>query len=192
VLVFDGPSSTAESWIAKLTDFGHSTLGLDGDGEDERLYQAMVGTRFFSPPELDGGPTALSKEKFERIDIWCWGMLVWRVMIEGTEYLDSDGQKIENRMIMLRKKPTFSKMASQSCRQYLSSFHEHERPLVHHICEILRRTLDYDPLSRPSSRDLLAEIEEFSGERYEITYQFSLEPLLLRFLEYPLISLLLT
>jgi serine/threonine protein kinase len=167
VLVFDGPSSTAESWIAKLSDFGHSTLGLhgDGDGEDEQLHQAMVGTRFFSPPELDGRPIALFKENFERIDIWCWGMLLWRVMIEDTEYLDSNGQKIEDRMIMLRQKPTFAKMASQSCRRYLSSFHEHERPLTYRICEILRRALDYDPLSRPSSRDLLAEIEGFSGER---------------------------
>lgn len=131
----------------------------------------MVGTRFFSPPELDNGMKSLATENLKRIDIWCWGMLLWRVMIEGTEYLDSDGQKIEeDQMIILRQQLTFSKIASQSCRRYLSSFHEHERPLVYQICEILRRTLDHDPLSRPSSRDLLAEIEELSGDRYEIIY----------------------
>lgn len=172
VLVFNGQSSAAESWIAKLSDFGHSTLGLESREEHQQLHEANIGTQFYSPPELDDGPIAVSAEKLKRIDVWCWGMLLWRVMIEGTEYLDSLDLRIEHESHMkeLRQQPTFSIMASQSCQHYLESHHAHERPLVFRVCEILRRTLDHYPMSRPSSRDLLREIEELTRERYEIRH----------------------
>lgn len=137
------------------------------NGEADVSREAFAGTRFYSPPELDDGPKLLTADHFKSIDIWCWGMLLWRVMIDGTEYKNEEGRLIESEheMVILRRGREFSSLASNSCLEYLRRAHPSDRPLAFQICKILKATLDNDPLSRPRSTRLLEQLEELSGER---------------------------
>ena len=127
------------------------------------------GTRLYSAPEFDNseGPLLSTTERLERADIWSFGMVLWRVMIDGLDFRINQNHIIEDdsQMAVLRSEPTFGDAVANSCLLYLLRLHLSERTLAQQICKILRSTLDLDAFARPTSLQLLEELEELASVR---------------------------
>lgn len=80
VLVF-GTHEKQAPYTAKLADFGGSMMNI----AEEKSYSPKLGTWPYNPPE----PTHnLSIDGSKQSDVYCFGLLVWRVMIDGKDILD--------------------------------------------------------------------------------------------------------
>ena len=44
----------------------------------------LLGTDFYRPPELAKPGSMFDGKIANRFDIWCWGMLLWEVLLDGS------------------------------------------------------------------------------------------------------------
>ncbi|KIW76525.1 hypothetical protein Z517_11271 [Fonsecaea pedrosoi CBS 271.37] len=86
VLVFPDPK---KKYIAKISDFGFAILDVDFPGSTDKKIrmgaerttaQVSSGTRPWTAPEV--GKTVSWQDAF-KADIYSWGLLVWRVFLDG-------------------------------------------------------------------------------------------------------------
>ena len=168
VLVFSSSRSTAESWTAKISDFGNSIVNLDDSTDDGLVKQEVFGTELYEPPELQQFFRQLPATIIKGVDIWCWGMLFWLLMTNGAEYRDANGILIDqSELHRLRDNGQLASMASRSCMNHLNSVDPSRDPLLfQNICALLEAALHYDPLERPSAYNLLTRLREVMHERY--------------------------
>jgi len=89
VLVFDNP---AGGFIAKLSDFGYATLNIDFSpsqgsikGTPKEIF-VNTGTLPWTSPEFG---STVSWENAFKSDVYTWGLLVWRVFIDGANPFQS-------------------------------------------------------------------------------------------------------
>jgi hypothetical protein len=100
--------------------------------------------------------------------MWCRGMLLWRVLIDGTEFKERTGWPVDNEyeMTVLRSTPDFASMVSKVCLEHLILKHPSEKTLAFEIYKILQAILDQNPKPRPLSSTLLGQLEELSRDWY--------------------------
>lgn len=73
-------TTTGGDLVAKLSDFGHSTL------DDKSRY---IGTTIFNAPELrQGKSTSTLRSDHYKCDIFSYGLAVWEIVQDGQRYLD--------------------------------------------------------------------------------------------------------
>lgn len=129
-LVFTDDPGIAESWRAKLCDFGYAFLSSRDSANHE-----VLGDRLYQAPELDARSRTLSRQPFPSLDVWSWGMLVWQVMIDGKPY-EYRGQALdENLMYQYRAENRVSAIASYSCTQWLMREHPQEGVVAHAVID---------------------------------------------------------
>lgn len=110
----------------------------------------FVGTKFYSPPELACSHQDFSHAHLRKIDVWCWGLLLWEVLTngEGTKSYDfGDMQELREQGLVLDA-------AKRSCIAFLNSNHLGERNLFHVILDCLERSLCSNPADRSDAADL--------------------------------------
>jgi serine/threonine protein kinase len=175
-LIFENSTSTAQNWTAKLSDFGSSILHLNKITPDGLSHEELRGTRYYSPPELGSGPCRLPRDEVKSADIWCWGMLVWEVMINGFDefyyYYDHDHalHRIDYaEMDELRRNGELNQKAVSSVASVLrQSYHTENdsHKLGSLILSILRSVLEKDPVQRPCANEILRKLDSQSLGRY--------------------------
>jgi serine/threonine protein kinase len=187
-LVFENNTSTAQNWTAKLSDFGSSILHLNKSTPDGRSHEEFRGTPYYRPPELSSGPRRLPKDQVKSADIWCWGMLVWEVMLNGFEefyyYHDQDHvlHQIDYvKMDELRQNGDLNQRAVSSIAAVLRQSYHHENDshqLGSLILGILQSVLENDPIRRPSANEIFRKLDSQSLGRYIPYWNFVLTQIL--------------
>ncbi|KAL2065988.1 hypothetical protein VTL71DRAFT_2059 [Oculimacula yallundae] len=169
VLIFPSTVSTAENWTAKLSDFGSSLLLDDKVDPDGRMRDEYRGTNYFQPPELDHAATRqLQPELARKTDIWCWGLLVWAVLVDGFGgyYVDVDGNPLRDTVMRnMRLQDKLGDVAFLAVDKKLMEQHPGDHDLRTWILTTLQSTLRRDPRRRPSADRILESMDEFESAR---------------------------
>lgn len=156
VLVFNTlEDGSADGWKAKITDFSFSVSSLNDADRDGRLDQPIHGTRLYRPPELDERDLHLTAKEAQAVDVWCWGMILWQVMITGLPSPEERDTLEEETIVELRKNDCdeLQRVAINSIRRnYPDSTPEFG--LINFVCSLIQETLVRDPLSRPTIDNL--------------------------------------
>ncbi|KAF2825650.1 kinase-like protein [Ophiobolus disseminans] len=76
-------AGTAENRQVKLSDFSHSIILDEHEGQLGVVTHMIRGTQLYRPPELCSGYQYPSIEAVKLSDIWCFGLMVWEVMMDG-------------------------------------------------------------------------------------------------------------
>lgn len=164
VLIFRSDRGTGQNWTAKICDFSRSQLDIRST--DPRLpVKDFIGTLQYSPPELSKPQDLVTGDpiKLEFIDVWCWGMLLWYVLMDGMPYfiqIPPEAESLEERLKRLQSKKIsgdLKNIAIEECRQFLQEQY-HDYGIVPVILESLSETLECDPDKRPNAEDLLKKI----------------------------------
>ena len=160
-LVFDADTGQADNWRVRLADFGNAITDLRNSPTDGLVEQEVIGTTFYQAPELDGNSQRVTSETIRATDIWCWGMLVWEVMIGGK--LQLGNQKIgEDDMRQLRAS---RQVAETACAQLSSEYLTQENNAASQIVlETISAALHWNPTQRPSAEALLTRLRQFMGD----------------------------
>lgn len=160
ILIFNSFEANVENWQAKIADFGHAILDLE-NVQEGLVSKEVVGTPLYRPPELETRIKRLPPNSIASADIWCWGMLLWRVMIDGTHYFDEHGDRLlDQQMHDSKARLDFASNTSRCVMQYLNRrYSRQDAALIQLICNLLEDTLAKDPISRPSAEDLLTYIK---------------------------------
>lgn len=165
-LVFKTENGTAENWRVKISDFGHSILNMEGKTPDEFTRREVLGTDFYSPPELNDAEAILEVANMKSVDIWCWGLLMWKVMIDGADYAYADGPEINrDEMQTLREHDRMATTAKDACEKYLNAHHSRESTGFSTILGVLLDALCPNASDRPNAPSLLSRLKRFSGEK---------------------------
>ena len=157
---------TAQNWTARLSDFSHSIVS----DQFRPGNITAAGTKSYSPPE--SGTPSDNFDTLKLSDIWCFGLLVWEVMLDGTlekcaleEFLTKPQVTNQGR----------NGTPVELCEHYLGEQHPRESSLIGVVSSLLRQCLDEDLSSRPSANRLLEYMQRALSlqERY-----ISLQPVL--------------
>lgn len=148
VLVYDTQEGgTTDNYRAKLTDFSLSVTDLSDTDESGLLKQGLSGTPSYRPPELGQGSRNLEPSQARLVDAWCWGMLLWRVMIDGQGYID-ETKNLEREALGiediedLHKDDRLAGVATISVQKHLFTYHASENPgIINLVCSLLRQIL---------------------------------------------------
>lgn len=153
VLVFE-TDETQSPYVAKLADFGGSMMDID----EEKSCAPKMGTWPYNPP----GPIYdLSIDDFKQSDVYCFGLLVWRAIIDGKDILDIPelkGASIEDIQAM-KLSECFGAIAEKSIRNQgvADLLSEKEINLVFYV-------LDNTIQARPSRRSLTRGSAALKGQ----------------------------
>ena len=152
-LIFTSSQGTAQNWIAKLCDFSHSRLEIHE--ERRALYSSEIGgTEKFFPPERYSSD-AIPISNLPAIDVWCWGMLLWYILIDGDTYKTLDGRELERESLRQEKQNGLIQGTAVKSCQSIYNEQQHNNHILSIALEALHRSLDYDPKKRAPARDLL-------------------------------------
>lgn len=81
-------STSSQTVVAKIADFGHSLL-LYGD-DDAKEVQTYGGTLAYNAPEISKCKTAgYENLNFRKCDVWALGLLCWEALDNGASYYKS-------------------------------------------------------------------------------------------------------
>lgn len=143
VLVFETQESQCP-YTAKLADFGGSVM----DNAEEKSRSPQTGTWPYNPPESTHD---LSIDGFKRSDVYCFGLLVWRAIIDGKDILENPqlkGASIEDIQTM-KLSDHFGAIAEKSIRTQVvaDALSEKEMNLIFYV-------LDHTIQATPSMRSL--------------------------------------
>ena len=171
--------------MAKLSDFGSSILHLDDKSSDGRLYEEFRGTEYFFPPERDTRRLLLANLA-KAADVYCWGMLLWQIIVDGG-YRDENGIAIgSHEMAVLRRSRNVPRIAAAQVESYVNLTHPDEtrdKPYIKAaIVSMLQATLVHQPDKRSSAIELLEQAEMFTTadtERLRTRFVKALMPLAL-------------
>lgn len=159
VLIFQN-SDNEQPYVAKLADFGGSVMDLAGS----RSHSLRMGTYPYNPPE---STINLSSEYVKKTDVYSFGLLVWRTVIDGSNLLsvhELRDRKIED-VQNLKDTGQMTTIAMTSSLEYATS---------HSISEDEMARIDYvyiHTIQREASkRDLTKAQAALKGERQ--TYPF--------------------
>ncbi|KAF2495498.1 kinase-like protein [Lophium mytilinum] len=165
-LVFNTEKGTAENWRVKLSDFGHAILNMQGKGSSGFTRREVIGTDFYSPPELSSAEAVIDVANMKSVDVWCWGLLMWRVLIDGMEYSDAEGHQIDpGAMRALREQGNIAATAKDACKNYLNLHHSREGAALSSIVGILVDALSHNAADRPDALSLLSRLRRASSDR---------------------------
>lgn len=149
----------AENWQVKISDFSHSIVSPTNSDNVSLKREAILGTDFYSPPEFDT-PEIKHPERLKSADIWCFGVLLWEVMLDGTELLDSEKNVIDESMMRsLRKSGTLVDLAREQIDQYLQNQHLGESGLVEATLSLIEKCLQKEPSQRNDAISLLEDMQ---------------------------------
>lgn len=167
VLVFDSGVSTAESWSVKLSDFGNSILLANGSTSNQTVPDHIQGTPFYSPPEIDNASPNLTVGTVKAIDIWCWGLLMWQVVIGGGSFISEEGEEIDDSIMeTLRRRNLVADTAWKSCSKYIRANHFNEQGTFREsIMKALQAALLVDPARRPCAGELCESLQKLLDEQ---------------------------
>ena len=115
VLIFHS-ADAEQPYVAKLADFGGSVMDLAGS----QSHSLRMGTYPYNPPE---STLNLSAEGVKKTDVYSFGLLVWRTVIDGSSLLSVSGLKgktIQN-VQALKINGELSVHARQSTSEYAKS-----------------------------------------------------------------------
>lgn len=154
VLIFQN-SDNEQPYVAKLADFGGSVMDLAGS----RSHSLRMGTYPYNPPESTFN---LSREDVKKTDVYSFGLLVWRTVIDGSNLLsvhelrDRTIQDVQN----LKESGQIITFAITSSSEYATSHSISEY-------ELARMTYVYIHTIHPeaSERDLTKAQAALKGER---------------------------
>lgn len=142
VLVFE-TDETQSPYVAKLAHFGASMMDI----AEENSCSPKMGTWPYNPP---GPSDDLSIDDFKQSDVYCFGLLVWRAIIDGKEILDIPelkGVSMEDIQAM-KLCDYFGAIAEKSIRNRgVADLSEKEINLVFYV-------LDHTIQATPSMRSL--------------------------------------
>lgn len=143
VLVFE-TQETKSPYIAKLATFGGSTMNI----AEEESCSPQTGTWPYNPPESTHN---LSIDSLKQSDVYCFGLLVWRAMIDGKDILETPelkGVSVED-LHKMKLRDYFGAIAEKSIRNHVvpDSLSEKEINLVFYV-------LDQTIQAKPSMRSL--------------------------------------
>jgi serine/threonine protein kinase len=156
ILVFKSDQGTGENWTAKLCDFSNSRVGIHGS--DDAFKPDIIGTEKYCPPELVLQDARVPSSNFKAIDVWCWGMLLWYVLLDGEPYCASHGSEFTTDQIQkLKMDCSLGDRALEYCKAVLYE-QQHEPGLVEVILDSLSDALQHSPEKRPTSEFLLHKI----------------------------------
>ena len=157
---------TGENWQAKITDFGHSELDIDNESLSKTLSSYSGGTKYYNPPELACPPREVQSRYLRSVDIWCWGMLFWEVMINGAGFDGSRDDWLDDRQMQeLKEKARVLETAKTNCMSFLGQNHHDEVDLFSGIPNVLDVALDPDPSQRQSAKTILGLLQNMVGDR---------------------------
>ncbi|KAI4279890.1 MAG: hypothetical protein L6R38_004895 [Xanthoria sp. 2 TBL-2021] len=169
-LVFETGDSSSEPWFAKLGDFGGAVLNVDEVDRRGFVLKQIRGTPLYNPPELDCS-SDLTPQHAIAGDIWCWGMLLWRTIIDGEQYSYHSNETLDPRTIdlkqmqTLRKQQDFSSVAVDCARRQMERFGESRPRLRELVYWLLEATLRRDPSNRLDAGQLRDHIVQYDQDR---------------------------
>jgi serine/threonine protein kinase len=158
VLVYTNTIGTAENWTAKVIDFGHAVIHAENSPDITNRDQ-LLGTDLYRPPELAKPGATFHGNIADRTDTWCWGMLLWEVLLDGR--LDITKQAMQS----LRESGSVAQSALGECKAYLESHHKDEKRMFPSILHILSEALNENPLLRPSAAGLISKVRALAQHR---------------------------
>ncbi|KIK52243.1 hypothetical protein GYMLUDRAFT_970683 [Collybiopsis luxurians FD-317 M1] len=80
ILIYPNPISEAPvKYVARISDFGGSVMGLGTDGRSASL---PAPAKLWSAPEIDGTPV-MTEANLKLTDVYALGLLVWRTFLDG-------------------------------------------------------------------------------------------------------------
>lgn len=151
VLVF---TDQQYGYIAKLGDFGCSIF------EDESRQQLRIGGTYpWTAPEIQ---TSIPREQLKYSDIYSYGLLVWRTMIDGASPFNSLdlGESPDARREKIQTLKQNDELLSLAVNFLSSASRPEVRNSIHTIREVLSVTLR----ATPHARDIKAAIYAFEGK----------------------------
>ncbi|KAL8639572.1 MAG: hypothetical protein Q9226_008858 [Calogaya cf. arnoldii] len=166
-LVFETGDSSSEPWLAKLGDYGGAVLNIDEVDRRGFIRTQIRGTPLYNPPELDCS-SDLTPQQAIAGDIWCWGMLLWRSVIDGKQYSCDSNEIMHPRAIdlkqmqTLRKQQDFSSLAIDCARRHMEMSRESRPRLKELVYWLLEATLRRDPSERLKSGQIRDHIVQSS------------------------------
>ncbi|KAL8924701.1 MAG: hypothetical protein Q9208_003891 [Pyrenodesmia sp. 3 TL-2023] len=169
-LVFETGDSSSEPWLAKLGDFGGAVLNVDEVDRRGFVLTQIRGTPLYNPPELDCS-SDLTPQHAMAGDIWCWGMLLWRSVIDGEQYSYDSYEFVDPRAIdlkqmqNLRNQQDFSSMAIDCARRRMERLGESRPRLRELVYWLLEATLRRDPSARLGAGELRDHIVQYDQDR---------------------------
>lgn len=158
-VVYTNNIGTAENWTAKLIDFGHSVIRVKDSTLNPKRNQ-MLGTDLYRPPELAKPGSSFDGAIAERVDIWCWGMLFWELVLDG--YLPFTNEAMQH----LRVSGEVATTAHDQCKSYMETHHRDERGMFSSVLYILGEALKEDPLLRPAAATLVQQVRTLAQQQY--------------------------
>jgi serine/threonine protein kinase len=154
---------TALNWQARLCDFNLAIL----DVSQQRQYSPdqLLGTPMYYPPEIMNA-NIVGRDNMFKIDIWCWGMLLWQVMVDNgispdddtnSPYLDENDKPISRTQLHdMKLRNNFNEIVAHSCTKRLTDQYEGEEGLlIPLVRDLLQQSLQNDATDRPTASELL-------------------------------------
>lgn len=166
VLVFKSHES-AVNWRAKVSDFGYSVLQLEDVDDDGFLRQETPMDDRYRPPERDEF-LHLQAKTAKAADIWCWGMLLWKVLSDGKPYEHNGLPISKEQMIGFRQSGSVAHIARASLEHRgREQAHRDINVIVPQtvLC-ILEKALQHDATSRPTAHEILFELLEHGSLKF--------------------------
>src|SRR6186713_2012619 len=109
----------------------------------------------FSPPEITNPGALFYEDMADKVDVWCFGMLLWQLIIDGDAFkLDADNTIDFGKMIELRRDGQVSSVAESQCKRHMEVNHGENRELHAEVLGILKSTLEPDSRNRPTGAQL--------------------------------------
>lgn len=145
VLVFETHEKQAP-YTAKLADFGGSMMDI----AEEKSCSPKLGTWPYNPPEPVHN---LSIDGSKQSDVYCFGLLVWRVMIDGKDILDIPelkGVSIEE-IQTIKLSDYLGAIAEKSIRNQVVADSLSEKQ-INIVFYVLDHTIQAEPSMRSLSR----------------------------------------
>jgi serine/threonine protein kinase len=155
---------TAFNWQARLCDFNLAIL----DVSQQRQYapDQLLGTPDYYPPEMVNADS-IHRDNVFKIDIWCWGMLLWQVMVDNgmppddtnSPYLNENGEPIPRTHLHdMKMRSNFNNLVVDSCTKHLRDQYEGEEGLlIPLVRDLLQQSLQTDAADRPTASELLEQ-----------------------------------
>ncbi|PVI01282.1 hypothetical protein DM02DRAFT_706084 [Periconia macrospinosa] len=157
---------TGDTWAVKISDFGNSIVGLADDHSSS--VQRGFGTRLMDAPEIRdttrSSDTHFSFQDAVRTDIFSFGLLLWEVLKQGSNYFEKEwcAQKgsidVDEMEEYLMKLPQ-NGLLCKACDYAKSSVHSTE--ISEMVLWTFRSSLQDDPMRRRSMK----EIVEYLGSQ---------------------------
>ena len=165
VLIFKSETGTGENWRAKLTDFGHCEIDAGPGHSASSRTSYRGGTRYYDAPEVIWNTA--TPELLHKVDIWCWGLLLWQVIVNGAEFdPHEENWRDGSQMQQLKEQDRVLATAKSRCEDYIDKTHRDEINIFPSIIKALNDTLCRDPQERRSAKSIVTELKNAIEDLY--------------------------